>query len=93
LWRELAIGLINGLLWALIVSALVWVWFGEVQIGLLLGLALMVNLFTAAYAGIALPMFMKRLGIDPALAGGVALTTVTDVVGIVTFLGLATWLL
>jgi len=52
-----------------------------------------VNLFTAAYAGLALPQLMKRFGIDPALAGGVALTTVTDVVGLVTFLGLATWLL
>lgn len=93
LWRELAIGLINGVLWAVIVSALVWVWFDQVQIGLLLGVALIVNLITAAYAGIALPMFMKRFGIDPALAGGVALTTITDVVGIVTFLGLATWLL
>jgi len=56
-------------------------------------LMLIVNLFTAAYAGLALPQLMKRFGIDPALAGGVALTTVTDVVGLVTFLGLATWLL
>jgi len=91
--RELCIGLLNGLLWAGIVSMLVWLWFGELTIGLILGTALMVNLATAAYAGLALPMLMKRFGIDPALAGGVALTTVTDVVGIVTFLGLATlWL-
>ena len=93
LTRELAIGLINGALWAAIVSVLVWVWFGELRIGLILGAALVANLFTAAWAGLALPMLMKRLGIDPALAGGVALTTITDVVGIVTFLGLATWLL
>jgi len=93
MWRELAIGLLNGLLWAGIVSLLVWMWFGELTIGLILGAALIANLSTAAYAGLALPMLMKRLGIDPALAGGVALTTVTDVVGIVTFLGLATWLL
>ena len=93
LTREMAIGLLNGLLWAVIVSMLVWLWFGELDIGLLLGLALVVNLFTAACAGIVLPTLMKRFGIDPALAGGVALTTVTDVVGIVTFLGLATWLL
>ena len=91
--REVAIGLINGLLWALIVSVLVWLWFDEPDIGLILGAALVVNLLTAAWAGIALPTLMKRLGIDPALAGGVALTTVTDVVGIVTFLGLATLLL
>jgi len=93
MWRELAIGLINGLLWAVIVSLLVWMWFGELTIGLILGAALIANLSTAAYAGLALPMLMKRFGIDPALAGGVALTTVTDVVGIGTFLGLATWLL
>lgn len=91
--REMAVGLLNGILWAGIVALLVWVWFDEPRIGLILGAALIVNLFTAAYAGIALPTMMKRLGIDPALAGGVALTTVTDVVGIVTFLGLATWLL
>ena len=93
LTRELAIGLINGALWAAIVSALVWFWFGTIEIGLILGAALVTNLFTAAWAGLALPMAMKRFGIDPALAGGVALTTITDVVGIVTFLGLATWLL
>ena len=91
--REIAIGLLNGLLWAGIVSVLVWLWFGAIEIGLILGAALVTNLFTAAYAGIALPTLMKRFGIDPALAGGFALTTVTDVVGIVVFLGLATWLL
>jgi len=91
--RELAIGLINGLLWAGVVSLLVWFWFGELTIGLILGAALITNLATAAYAGLALPILMKRFGIDPALAGGVALTTITDVVGIGTFLGLATWLL
>lgn len=93
LMRELAIGLLNGLLWAGIVSMLVWIWFDTVVIGLILAAALVVNLLTAAYAGLALPMMFKRLGIDPALAGGVALTTLTDVVGLVTFLGLATWLL
>lgn len=91
--RELAVGALNGLLWAAIVSLLVWLWFGEATIGLILGVALMVNLLTAAYAGLALPLMLKRFGIDPAIAGGVALTTVTDVVGLVTFLGLATWLL
>lgn len=92
-YREIAVGLLNGVLWAAIVSLLVWFWFDELLIGLILGAALIVNMFTAAYAGIALPVVMKRFGVDPALAGGVALTTVTDVVGIVTFLGLATWLL
>jgi magnesium transporter len=93
LTREVAIGVLNGLLWAMIVAALVWLWFGDAQIGLIIGAALIVNLATAAYAGAMLPIFMKKIGVDPALAGGVALTTVTDVVGLVAFLGLATLLL
>ena len=60
---------------------------------MIIGLALIVNMLMSAYAGTMLPVIMRRIGIDPALAGGVALTTVTDVVGLVTFLGLATWLL
>lgn len=91
--REVAIGLLNGILWAMIVAALVWLWFGDKQIGMIIGAALIVNLVTAAYAGAMLPILMRRLGVDPALAGGVALTTITDVVGLVAFLGLATWLL
>ncbi|ASJ75930.1 magnesium transporter [Granulosicoccus antarcticus] len=93
LTREVAIGLLNGVLWAVIMAALVWLWFGDKQIGMIIGAALIVNLVTAAYAGAMLPMIMKRLGIDPALAGGVALTTITDVVGLVAFLGLATLIL
>ena len=93
LTRELGIGLLNGCLWALIVAGLVWAWFGDQQVGLIIGLALIVNMLMSAYAGTMLPVIMRRIGIDPALAGGVALTTVTDVVGLVTFLGLATWLL
>ncbi len=93
LTREVAIGLLNGILWAMIVAALVWLWFGDQQIGLIIGAALIVNLVTAAYAGAMLPVIMRKLGIDPALAGGVALTTITDVVGLATFLGLATLLL
>lgn len=91
--REVAIGLLNGLLWAIIIAGLVWLWFGDRQIGMIIGAALIVNLITAAYAGAMLPIIMKRLGVDPALAGGVALTTITDVVGLVAFLGLATMLL
>ena len=90
LTREVAIGLLNGILWAMIVAALVWLWFGDVQIGLIIGIALIANLVTAAYAGAMLPVLMRRFGVDPALAGGVALTTITDVVGLTVFLGLAT---
>jgi len=90
---EVAIGLLNGILWAVIVAALVWLWFGDEQIGLIIGVALIANMVTAAYAGAMLPIVMRRMGVDPALAGGVALTTVTDVVGLTVFLGLATLLL
>ena len=93
LTREVAIGLLNGILWALAIATLVWLWFGDPQIGLIIGVALIANLVTAAYAGAMLPITMRKLGIDPALAGGVALTTVTDVVGLTVFLGLATLLL
>ena len=91
--RELGVGLLNGLVWATIVCALVTWWLNDLKIGLILGAALMINLLVAAWAGMTLPILMKRVGIDPALAGGVALTTVTDVVGLLAFLGLATWLL
>jgi len=93
LTREVAIGLLNGVLWAMIVAGLVWLWFGDMQIGLIIGMALVVNMMTAAYAGAMLPVLMRRMGVDPALAGGVALTTITDVVGLVAFLGLATLIL
>lgn len=93
LTREVAIGLLNGVLWAMIVAALVWLWFGDPQIGLIIGTALIVNLVTAAYVGAMLPILLRKIGVDPALAGGVALTTITDVVGLVAFLGLATLIL
>lgn len=91
--REVAIGLLNGVLWSSIIAGLVWLWFGSPKIGMIIGAALIVNLVTAAYVGAMLPIIMKRLGVDPALAGGVALTTITDVVGLIAFLGLATLLL
>jgi magnesium transporter len=93
LTREVAVGLLNGILWATIVAVLVWLWFGDAQIGLIIGIALVINMATAAYAGAMLPVFLRKIGVDPALAGGVALTTITDVVGLVAFLGLATLLL
>lgn len=93
LTREVSVGLLNGVLWATIVALLVWLWFGDPQIGLIIGIALVINMATAAYAGAMLPLFLRKIGVDPALAGGVALTTITDVVGLVAFLGLATLLL
>jgi len=93
LFKELLLGLLNGSLWAIVVCALIYWWFGELQIGLLLGAALIINLLFAALAGVFIPVILKKLGLDPALAGGVVLTTVTDVIGLMAFLGLATVIL
>lgn len=88
--RELGVGLINGALWSLVVGAAASLWFGEQLIGYLIGTAMIINLLVAAVAGAGIPIIMKRLNIDPAIAGGVVLTTITDVTGFVCFLGLAT---
>jgi magnesium transporter len=86
--REVMVGFINSLLWALVVAMVATYWFGWPALGVIVAIALIVNLVIAAIAGTLLPLVMRRLMIDPALAGGVVLTTVTDVVGFVTFLGL-----
>lgn len=88
--RELLIGLMNGVLWAAVVAVTASLWFSDWNIGAIIAAAMVINLVTAALMGAVLPLFMTRMGIDPALAGGVVLTTVTDVVGFVSFLGLAT---
>ena len=88
--RELLIGIFNGLLWASVVAVAASVWFNDWHIGLIIAAAMVINLITAALTGAVIPLLMTRAKIDPALAGGVVLTTVTDVVGFVSFLGLAT---
>ena len=93
LLKELAVGLLNGLAWAIIVALVVILWFNNVKMGAIIGAAMMANLLCAALAGVTIPILLRKLGIDPALAGGVMLTTITDVIGIFAFLGLATWLL
>jgi Mg/Co/Ni transporter MgtE (contains CBS domain) len=90
LLKELAVGCLNGVIWAGIVSMIVILWFDDVPLGVIIGLAMLTNLTVAALAGAVIPLSLKRYGIDPAIAGGVVLTTVTDVVGFLTFLGLAT---
>lgn len=90
LWKELAIGILNGLLWAIIVAMIAGAWFHNHEIGLLIGAALIINMVCAALAGVSIPLLLEKAGIDPALAGGVLLTTVTDVIGFIAFLGLAT---
>ena len=90
LWKELAVGGLNGLLWASVVAVITGLWFQNQALGLLIGAALVINLIGAALAGATIPLTLKRLNIDPAIAGGVILTTVTDVIGFFSFLGLAT---
>ncbi len=90
LLKESAVGLLNGGVWALTVALVTIFWFGDPFMGLIIGAAMIVNLLCAGLAGVSIPVLLKKLGIDPALAGGVVLTTITDVVGILAFLGLAT---
>ncbi len=87
--REASVGAINGLLWALVVAVAASLWFNDPMLGVVIAAAMAINLVTAGVVGAVLPLVLNRLGIDPALAGGVVLTTVTDVVGFLSFLGLA----
>jgi magnesium transporter len=93
LLKEFGIGVLNGLLWAAVVAILAVLWFGNWAIGGIIAAAILLNLLCAALAGVLIPLIMRRVGIDPALAGSVVLTTVTDVVGFFAFLGLATLVL
>ncbi|MFP4146430.1 MAG: magnesium transporter [Halorhodospira sp.] len=88
--KEIGIAALNGLLWSLVVAVLAVLWFGNVAIGVIIAAALVINMLAAGVAGIIIPLMLKRSGIDPALSGSVILTTVTDVVGFMAFLGLAT---
>jgi magnesium transporter len=88
--KEFAVGALNGLLYALIVGCVVSLWFQDATMALIIGLAMAINLMAAALSGTLLPVLLKFLKIDPALAGTVILTTITDVVGFISFLGLAT---
>lgn len=91
--KEILVGILNGLVWAIVVAAFSIIWFENFSIGAVIGIALVVNLVAGAFAGVLIPLTLRQLGIDPAIAGGVVLTTVTDVIGIVAFLGLATLVL
>lgn len=89
--REVAVGTLNGCLWALVVAAAATLFFQDTHLAFIIGAALIINLIVAAFAGALLPSFLRSIGIDPAIAGTVVLTTITDVVGFLSFLGLATW--
>ncbi|ASU23108.1 magnesium transporter [Vibrio qinghaiensis] len=93
LFKEAAIGFLNGIMWATIIGGIVVVWKGNWMLGGIISAAMMTNLLIAGIAGVTIPILLKKMKIDPALAGGMALTTVTDVVGLSVFLGLATILM
>jgi magnesium transporter len=93
LWKEARVALLNGLVLGLVLSLIVLVWFQDVGLSLVIFTALTANLLFAALAGVMVPVTLKRAGYDPALASSIFLTTVTDVMGFFTFLGLATLLL
>jgi magnesium transporter len=91
--KELLVGGVNGALFAVLTGIVAWLWFGNGEIAVVIGLAMIVNLVVAALAGATIPLAVERIGVDPAIASGVFLTTVTDVVGFFAFLGLAAWLI
>ena len=87
--RESLVGVLNGCFWALVIAATTAIWFGDPTLGFIIACAMLINLVTAGVAGAGLPIILRKLEIDPALAGGVLVTTITDVMGFLTFLGLA----
>lgn len=91
--KELAVGLMNGAVFATVVGAIAGLWYGQLKLGLVIAFAILLNLVAGALAGALVPVILRRMSIDPALAGGVVLTTVTDVVGIFAFVGLASYVL
>ena len=89
--REIFVSIINGLIWAFVIAIIAAYWFNDTTLGLIIAFAIIINLITAGIAGASLPLILDRLRIDPALAGGVVLTTITDVVGFFAFLGVAAY--
>lgn len=87
--KEVATGLLNGLIWAFTIGIATYLWFADTLLSVIIAIAIVVNLIFAAFAGVVLPSLLTKFKIDPALAGGVVLTTITDVIGFVAFLGLA----
>jgi len=87
--KETGIGLLNGLIWSVVVAAVAQIWYHNLDLSIVIGVAIIVNLIVAAMAGATIPLLLKRMNIDPALSGSVVLTTITDVLGFFVFLGLA----
>lgn len=91
--KEVIISLLNGAIFAFIAGSISFIWFGVWMLGVVIGLSMIINLLMAGFFGATIPIFLKRMDIDPAIGSTVILTTVTDVVGFFSFLGLATWML
>ena len=91
--KEILVGTFNGVLFALIVGVIAWIWSGSIGIGVVMAVAMVITLIVAGFAGAAIPLALSRTRFDPAIASGVFLTTVTDVVAFLAFLGLGTWFL
>lgn len=91
--KELWVGAINGIIWALIMAGIAQIWFQDIKISMVIGCAIAINMTAANSSGIAIPLMLKRMNIDPALSASVILTTVTDIVGFLSFLGLASILI
>lgn len=91
--KELWVGAINGIIWAIIMAIIAQLWFHDIKISAVIGLAIAINMTAANVSGISIPLMLKRMNIDPALSASVILTTVTDIVGFMSFLGLASVLI
>jgi magnesium transporter len=91
--KELKVGGVNGIIWSIVIGAITYFWFDSIELSLVIALAILLNLLTASASGVMIPALLNKLNIDPALSGAVILTTVTDIVGFVVFLGLGSLLL
>ena len=89
LMKELWVGVWNGLIWAIVIAGIAGLWFNNMKLSIIIGFAIVINLIVAAISGASIPLFLRKIGADPALAGSVVLTTITDVIGFFAFLGLA----
>ena len=88
--KEFLVGAANGVVWSVVVAVVAYLWFSNLGLSVIIGFAMILNLLAAALSGVAIPLLLHRWGIDPALSGAVILTTVTDIIGFLSFLGLAT---
>ena len=91
--KETVVALLNGVVFAVLIGGIAWLWFDDRQIGVIIAVAMVFNILVAGVAGMLVPVTLDRMNIDPAIASSVFVTTVTDIVGFVAFLGLATFVL